>query len=98
MNYYIVTGAAGFIGSRLVRGLNRRGVSEIIAVDNLAHGDKFRNLVDCEIADYIDQASLATELRSLEGAVEAVFHQGACSDTLESDGPYITADEHCYSP
>jgi len=97
MNYYIVTGAAGFIGSRLVRGLNRRGVSEIIAVDNLAHGDKFRNLVDCEIADYIDQASLATELRSLEGAVEAVFHQGACSDTLESDGRYMMENNYAYS-
>jgi ADP-L-glycero-D-manno-heptose 6-epimerase len=97
MNYYIVTGAAGFIGSRLVRGLNRRGVSEIIAVDNLAHGDKFRNLVDCEIADYIDQASLASVLPSLEGGVEALFHQGACSDTLESDGRYMMENNYAYS-
>ena len=97
MNYYIVTGAAGFIGSRLVRGLNRRGVSEVIAVDNLAHGDKFRNLVDCEIADYIDQSSLAATLPSLEGAVEAVFHQGACSDTLESDGRYMMENNYAYS-
>jgi ADP-L-glycero-D-manno-heptose 6-epimerase len=97
MNYYIVTGAAGFIGSRLVRGLNRRGVSEVIAVDNLAHGDKFRNLVDCEIADYIDQAQLAARLESLEGAVEAVFHQGACSDTLESDGRYMMENNYAYS-
>src|SRR5205814_905395 len=97
MNYYIVTGAAGFIGSRLVRGLNRRGVSEVIAVDNLAHGDKFRNLVDCEIADYIDQAQLAARLESLEGAVEAVFHQGACSDTLETDGRYMMENNYAYS-
>src|SRR6476646_4743841 len=97
MNYYIVTGAAGFIGSRLVRGLNRRGVSEVIAVDNLAHGDKFRNLVDCEIADYIDQSSLAAVLPSLEGAVEALFHQGACSDTLESDGRYMMENNYAYS-
>ena len=97
MNYYIVTGAAGFIGSRLVRGLNRRGVSEIIAVDNLAHGDKFRNLADCEIADYVDQAQLAAQLESLEGAVEAVFHQGACSDTLETDGRYMMENNYAYS-
>ena len=49
--YYVVTGAAGFIGSRLVAALNRRGISEIIAVDNLAHADKCRNLASCEIAD-----------------------------------------------
>ncbi len=97
MTYYIVTGAAGFIGSRLVRGLNRRGVSEIIAVDNLAHGDKFKNLADCEIADYIDQAQLGGRLESLEGAVEAVFHQGACSDTLETDGRYMMENNYAYS-
>ncbi|MFN2643478.1 MAG: ADP-glyceromanno-heptose 6-epimerase [Burkholderiales bacterium] len=97
MNYYIVTGAAGFIGSRLVRGLNRRGVSEIVAVDNLAHGEKFRNLVDCEIADYVDQASLASRLASLEGSIEAVFHQGACSDTLERDGRYMMENNYAYS-
>ncbi|HET7363613.1 MAG TPA: ADP-glyceromanno-heptose 6-epimerase [Burkholderiales bacterium] len=97
MTYYIVTGAAGFIGSRLVRGLNRRGVSEIIAVDNLAHGDKFKNLADCEIADYVDQAQLAGRLESLEGAVEAVFHQGACSDTLETDGRYMMENNYAYS-
>ena len=54
MMYYIVTGAAGFIGSKLVEALNRRGVTEIIAVDNLAHADKFANLAGAEIADYID--------------------------------------------
>ena len=42
----IVTGAAGFIGSNLVRALNERGVSDIIAVDHLTEGNKFRNLAD----------------------------------------------------
>ena len=45
----IVTGAAGFIGANLVKALNERGVTDIIAVDNLTKGDKFRNLVDCQI-------------------------------------------------
>ena len=53
--YTIVTGAAGFIGSNLVKELNARGVADIIAVDNLTQGDKYRNLVDCEIADYLDK-------------------------------------------
>ncbi len=97
MSYYVVTGAAGFIGSRLVQGLNRRGVTEIIAVDNLAHADKFRNLAGCEIADYLDQAELAAALERLEGAVECVFHQGACSDTMETDGRYMMENNYRYS-
>jgi ADP-L-glycero-D-manno-heptose 6-epimerase len=95
--YYVVTGAAGFIGSRLVGALNRRGVSEIIAVDNLAHADKFRNLADCEIADYLDQSEFLSEIENLDGAVEAVFHQGACSDTTETDGRYMMENNYRYS-
>ena len=97
MNYYVVTGAAGFIGSRLVAALNRYGVGEIIAVDNLAHADKFRNLAGCDIADYLDQAEFLARLESLEGSVEAVLHQGACSDTMESDGRYMMDNNYAYS-
>jgi ADP-L-glycero-D-manno-heptose 6-epimerase len=97
MTYYIVTGAAGFIGSKLVEGLNRRGVREIIAVDNLAHADKFRNLAGCEIADYVDQAEFLATLEKWEGAVEAVFHQGACSDTMETDGRFMMDNNYAYS-
>jgi len=49
--YYVVTGAAGFIGSNIVKALNERGITNIIAVDNLTKADKFKNLIDCEIAD-----------------------------------------------
>jgi ADP-L-glycero-D-manno-heptose 6-epimerase len=97
MNYYIVTGAAGFIGSKIVEGLNRRGVTEIIAVDNLAHADKFKNLAGCEIADYMDQVDLPKQLEALEGSVEAILHQGACSDTMESDGRFMMENNYAYS-
>jgi ADP-L-glycero-D-manno-heptose 6-epimerase len=97
MMYYIVTGAAGFIGSKLVEGLNRRGITDIIAVDNLAHADKFKNLAGCEIADYVDQAEFLSTLEKWEGAVEAVFHQGACSDTMETDGRYVMENNYAYS-
>jgi len=97
MMYYIVTGAAGFIGSKLVEGLNRRGITEIIAVDNLAHADKFKNLAGCDIADYIDLAELPARLEVLEGSVEAVLHQGACSDTMETDGRYMMENNYAYS-
>jgi ADP-L-glycero-D-manno-heptose 6-epimerase len=95
--YYVVTGAAGFIGSKIVEALNRRGIGEIVAVDNLAHADKFRNLAGCEIADYLDQAEFLQRLESISGSVEAVFHQGACSDTMESDGRYMMENNYRYS-
>ena len=97
MNYYVVTGAAGFIGSKLVEGLNRRGITEVIAVDNLQHADKFRNLAGAEIADYLDQAEFIGNLERFEGSVEAVFHQGACSDTMETDGRYMLDNNYAYS-
>ena len=97
MSYCVVNGAAGFIGSKLVEGLNRRGITEVIAVDNLQHSDKFRNLAGCEIADYVDQADFIANLDRYEGAVEALFHQGACSDTMESDGRYMMENNYEYS-
>lgn len=86
----IVTGAAGFIGSNLVKGLNARGITDVIAVDNLTQGDKFRNLVDLRISDYFDKTVFFEQFaRGHFGKVEAVFHQGACSDTMEHDGRYM---------
>ena len=97
--YTVVTGAAGFIGSNLVKGLNARGETRILAVDNLANGDKFRNLVDCEIADYLDQDEFLLRLRDgdFDDEIAAVLHQGACSDTMETDGRYMLANNYRYS-
>lgn len=97
--YTIVTGAAGFIGSNIVRALNDRGVTNIIAVDNLKRADKFKNLVDCEISDYLDKEEFLhmTEHGIFDGAVEAVLHEGACSDTMETDGHYMMENNYRYS-
>ncbi len=97
--YTIVTGAAGFIGSNLVKALNERGVNRIIAVDNLTRADKFRNLVDCEIVDYLDKKEFIERLLAgqFDGRVDAVFHEGACSDTMESDGRYMMENNFRYS-
>jgi ADP-L-glycero-D-manno-heptose 6-epimerase len=97
VSYYIVTGAAGFIGSRLVQALNRRGITEILAVDNLARGEKFTNLAGCEIADYLDKAELLAQLDKFSGSIEAVLHQGACSDTMETDGRFMMENNYAYS-
>ena len=95
----IVTGAAGFIGSNIVKALNARGISDIVAVDNLTKADKFRNLVDCEIAEYVDKKDFLEVVESgeLGGDVQAVLHQGACSDTMETDGRYMMENNYRYS-
>ena len=86
----VVTGAAGFIGSNIVRGLNARGITDIIAVDDLRDGDKFRNLAELQIADYVDHTVFYDRFaHGAYGQVEAVFHEGACSDTMETDGRYM---------
>jgi ADP-L-glycero-D-manno-heptose 6-epimerase len=99
MNYYVVTGAAGFIGSNLVRALNDRGITKVLAVDNLARGDKFVNLIGCDIADYLDKRDFLERLAAgeFEGAFDAVLHQGACSDTMEADGRYMMENNYRYS-
>jgi len=97
--YYIVTGAAGFIGSNLVKALNERGEHNIIAVDNLKSADKFRNLVDCEIADFLDKEDFRKKIQEgyFDGLVAAVLHQGACSDTMETDGRYMMDNNYQYT-
>lgn len=97
--YYVVTGAAGFIGSNLVKALNERGENNIIAVDNLSKADKFKNLTDCEIADYMDKEEFIEQIGKgyFDGLVSAVLHQGACSDTMETDGRYMMKNNYRYS-
>ena len=98
----IVTGAAGFIGSNIVAALNARGETNIIAVDNFERADKFRNLVDLDIADYFDKREFLDWLET-DGAalgrntIRAIFHQGACSDTMETDGRYMMANNYRYT-
>jgi len=95
----IVTGGAGFIGANIVKGLNERGHDDVVVVDNLEKGEKFRNLVDCRIADYVDKRDFLRQIEAGGPAypVEAVFHLGACSDTMNYDGLYMMANNYDYS-
>ncbi len=86
----ILTGGAGFIGSNLLRALNRLGCTDILVVDDLTRGEKHRNLNSADFADYCDKRELEARLpRLLDQGVEAILHQGACADTMEGDGRYL---------
>ncbi len=91
-----VTGGAGFIGSNLVRGLNRAGHRDILVVDDLEKGEKHLGLNGLEFADYIDYRDFLERLPGYKD-VEVIFHQGACSDTMEADGRYMMRVNYEYS-
>lgn len=97
----IVTGGAGFIGSALIRGLNDIGKREILVVDRLGSGVKWRNLVGKSWLEYVPKDQFLEQL--LGGAfgeggdIEAVVHLGACSNTTESDADYLYRNNFQYS-
>jgi len=94
----IVTGGAGMIGSNIGAALNAEGRSDILVVDDLTDGTKFRNLADLSIADYEDKDRFLARVESgkpLEA--EAIFHQGACSATTEWNGKFVMEVNYAYS-
>jgi len=95
----IVTGAAGFIGSNIIKSLNQLGHFNIVAVDDLTDGYKIFNLADCKVADYIDKDDFLTQIvnNSLPFNISTIFHQGACSNTTEWDGKFMMENNFEYS-
>ena len=86
----VVTGAAGMIGSNLVHGLNKIGIDDVIAVDEMTDGAKYKNLLGAQLSDYLDKSEFYARFACGEfGHVDAVLHQGACSDTMEHNGRFM---------
>lgn len=96
----IVTGGAGFVGSNLVHELNLRGHQNILIVDNMGDGNKFKNLVPLKFQDYMDKADFIENMRQGyfdRQEIQGVFHIGACSDTMEYNGNYMMKNNYEYS-
>lgn len=96
----VVTGASGFIGSNIIKGLNKRGITNILAVGDLTEGRKFKNLAVCHYADYMDYMDFLDHIKmgdEFAEPIEAVFHEGACSTTTEWDGRYMMKNNYEYT-
>lgn len=93
----IVTGGAGFIGSNIVKQLNNRGINDILIVDDLTDGRKCRNLQGLDFFDYMDYADFDEQMADDTfdcGYIDVVFHEGACSDTMNYDGRYMMKNNY----
>ena len=96
----IVTGGAGFIGSNIVKGLNERGRDDILVVDNLTNMVKFKNIQGLKVMDYMDKIDFAEALKAGKFAhekIDVIFHEGACSDTMEYNGKYMMQNNFEYT-
>lgn len=93
----VITGAAGFIGSGCVRYLNKRGLNNLLLVDDIKKTEKWKNLLNKGFVDFISKHSLFEWLKGKEKDIQAIIHLGACSDTMESDGDYLMENNVQYS-
>lgn len=97
----IVTGGAGFIGSNIVRALNERGRDDIWIVDDLGTGDKYKNLIGLRFEEYVHKDTfinlIMPDVEPFSDQIEVIFHEGACSDTMEYDVNFMVQENYEYS-
>lgn len=96
---FIVTGGAGFIGSNIIKSLNKRGITDILVIDDLTDGSKFVNLADLQITDYMDKDEFITQIVSGQnfGDIEAILHFGANTSLTENNGKLMMHNNYEYS-
>ncbi|NLL14233.1 MAG: ADP-glyceromanno-heptose 6-epimerase [Fibrobacter sp.] len=95
----VITGGAGFIGSALAWKLNSRGIEDILIVDRLGTGEKWRNLVSLKYLDFQEKSEFIEKLESgyYKDSISTILHMGACSSTTETDADYLMENNFHYS-
>jgi ADP-L-glycero-D-manno-heptose 6-epimerase len=95
----IVTGGAGFLGSAIIWKLNELGRDDILVVDELGDGEKWRNLVNRRFADYVHKDEFLRHVREGKNhfGATAVVHMGACSATTERNADFLYANNTRYT-
>lgn len=95
----VITGGAGFVGSSIVKELNNRGVTNVVVVDDMTDGSKFRNLVNCKVADYIDATTFREAIRTktFPHRPRVIFHYGASSSVSETNGKKLLDTNFTYA-
>jgi len=93
----VVTGAAGFIGSGIVRYLNDKGYANLLLVDDFGKTEKWKNLRHKRFVDFISRHELFDFLDGRESDIEAFIHLGACSSTVETDGDFFMETNYRFS-
>ena len=92
----IVTGGAGFIGSAIIAALNKRGITDILVVDQLGSDQRWKNLCNLSFADYVDKDDFLEMV--IEGKicppVKAVFHLGASTSTTETNASHLMKNNY----
>ena len=109
----VITGAAGFIGSNMVKYLNDRGFDNLVLVDDLTDGKKFKNIKNARFSAYMDKTELfewleeetldyddgsfLMENEGVHSIVDAIIHLGAISSTTEWNGRLLMENNYKYS-
>ena len=81
----IVTGAAGFIGSCLVRKLNNEGFTHLVLADDFSDELKNKNLEGKQFIEKVHRKELMSWTEKNHQLVDFIFHIGARTDTTEFD-------------
>ncbi len=94
-----LTGGAGFIGSCMLKKLNDNGIYDIVVVDRLGSGEKWKNLAGKRFNDFVHKDVFRERIQEgwYKDSIEAIFHFGACSDTTEKDADYLIDNNFSYS-
>ncbi|MBI2793964.1 MAG: ADP-glyceromanno-heptose 6-epimerase [Ignavibacteria bacterium] len=94
----VLTGGAGFIGSCMLATLNASGYTDVLIVDSLRSGDKWKNLVGHSFLDIVSKENFREMMMTgVDEGIETLIHFGACSTTTERDADYLYDNNTRYS-